>query len=69
MTIKLFNRSEVIRLWNEGKTREEIKAILQLDLSTRQIQRIGVADGSWKLRMAARAVRLEAAKEKKRVVS
>lgn len=52
--IKIWNRAELIRRWNEGWSAERIKEHLELDVSVRQIQRIGAEFGSRRLRTSNR---------------
>jgi len=54
MTIKIFNSSKIVDLWNAGCSAESIIQKLDLDISVRQVQRIGAAQGSWRKRQLAR---------------
>ena len=60
MTIKIFDRTDIIELWNAGKSPQAIKDQLKINLSTRQIKRIGASDGDWRKRWAGRMAKYEA---------
>src|SRR6476469_6275204 len=48
--IKAWNRNEIVQLWNEGESAIQIVERLGLDITVRQVQRIGQAEGNRKLR-------------------
>lgn len=52
--IKVWNRKEIVELWNAGRAAREIVDELKLDINIRTVQRIGARYGDHKLRMRAR---------------
>lgn len=52
--IKAWNKDEILKLWNEGLSASRIKEQLKLDITIRQIQRIGAKGGNRKLRRSGR---------------
>jgi hypothetical protein len=52
--IKAWNRNEIVQLWNEGESAPHIVELLGLNITVRQVQRIGQAEGNRKLRHSGR---------------
>ena len=52
--IRAWNREEIVELWNEGVSAVAIVARLKLDVSVRQVLRIGARYGDRKQRQSGR---------------
>jgi len=58
--IKLFDHKKVVEMWNLGYPVADIIDLLNLNISERQVRRIGAKEGSWKKRWLGRIERKEA---------
>jgi hypothetical protein len=52
--IKVWNRQQIIELWNDGKSAHKIVDELDLPITVRQVQRIGAKLGNRRLRASGR---------------
>jgi len=51
---KFVDHKKIIELWNQGRSAESIVEILGLDISVRQVYRIGLKEGNQRRRLNAR---------------